>query len=196
MKKVLRVFLVLLISVLIELIVFNGSVLLSFVGIESKKPVSFTLTDAQASNWLQEGETFVSEFDPQLVFTGFKMDIKDLAITAQMDRHIPYMELFYAIDDGGLNLDDIRLETGDLAQGVTITLNRRNITAVRLDLGDDPGLVLSNLTLTATPAYILSISPSRIIALNLIYWLTTGLFALQGPPKYTVSLPSMPGGRR
>jgi hypothetical protein len=60
-----------------------------------------------------------------------------------------------------------------------------NVTDLRIDLGDDAGIMLNSFKLTVNPTA-WNISFSRIIAVLLIYCVGTLLFNLQKTPNYNL----------
>lgn len=182
-NKIKRFFVVLIYSALIELIVFQSVNIWKIYRPNSNANQTYTLSDFEVANWQpNEDGTFTSAVDPILVcvLDGQKIDEISIVITAS--QSIPYIEVFY-LNEKYVNYGEVMIRCDEVKDNrASIDINDK-VKALRLDLGDDPGVILSELSVVVNPVEI-NISISRIVAMMMIYWCGVFLFSLQKMPDY------------
>lgn len=182
-KMIIRVLITVLISVAIEFVVFQGPRVWKLYKPDSNANQVYYLDSFEAANWEVESDgTLVSLADPMLVLEINNQDIDMLKIQVDASGIIPYVDIFY-INDRYPNYGDRHTHYEDLQNNqATIELDDY-VQALRIDLGDDPGLRLKEMRVTLNPVSI-DVSLSRIIAMIAIYWCGVFLFSLQKMPDY------------
>jgi len=185
-KRSMSVIIVLLIAVLMELGIFNFSYFVKMSDKNLHSNVQYDLSDFEKQNWIIIGDELTSQSDPILVASDVNMKVKEIKIQATADSEIPYVVLFYTDAQHAAFTGDTMLTlTGGLHNTFETTLSK-DITKLRIDLGDDAGLVLRGLTVTLNPNK-MNFSISRIIAILVICFGAKFLFTLQRSPDYGIS---------
>lgn len=178
-----KLIIVLVVALTLELGVFNFTNLSLLLNPNIEKNKKFTLADMEIVNWQSSDGKLISKADPILIIHNVNTEIRTVEVEAQLDKPLPRIAIFYTNDQNkNFNETTMKVYNENLIGDTLLTLNAQ-VQDIRLDLGEDAGLVLSNLDVTINPARI-SFSISRVIAILLIYLSAVGLFALQRNPNY------------
>lgn len=182
-RKVLKLFIVLLVSVTIETVVFQGATIMHLLNKDYVKNKTYILKDFATANWITSADgLLVSSNDPILVVADVNTYVDVIHLNAEMPEKLPYIDVFYTNDkyhnygDVVKHCDKVKDNLADIKVG-------DNVKNLRIDLGDAAGAKLTNLTVVINPVSI-KFSFSRIIAMLLIYYSAGFLFALQKMPDY------------
>lgn len=183
-----RIVLVLLISILLELIIFNYTFFLnSFFYNVGSENVIYSKNQMETINWKKnENGTWISEIDPMIIINDINMDVKNITIKVASNKEIPYIDIFYkgeSIQKEDNNEIYKRYE-GPFNSARTIKINDY-IENIRIDLGDEQGLNVDDVVFIFND-FSIKFSVARIIAMNMIYWGALILFMAQTPPKYNI----------
>lgn len=182
-KYAIRFFQVLLVAVAIELICFQGMNLLHLMDKSYAANEVLTLENFATANWEQLADgTLRSRVDPILVIAGLNHQVDQVEIHMVTSKRIEYVEAFYINEKYPAYGEKIlRGEVDDMGQ---TTLDVHDMVKdLRLDLGDEAGVILKELEVCLNPVFI-RLSLSRITAIEIIYWSSVFLFSLQRSPNY------------
>lgn len=170
------------IACIIELLVFNGSAILFSMDRNAEKNRVIEPEQMTWLNWTPLDEAWVTELDPQILISGIDTYVRELEITAELSEEIPFIVVYYKTDDSQ-EFSDARMTFTDQVQTVNRLFIRNPVTELRIDLGDNAGVRLQNLTVVLNPDRF-HFSLSRVIAMLLIYVVSVGLFRFQKSPEY------------
>jgi len=182
-KGMLRFCVVALAAVAIELVFFQGLNIVKLLWPGYQANILLSLDDFEIANWVRrEDGTLESGLDPILVTGRLDARVDVIEVTALASKQIPYIDIFYINEEhpqyGELHLHN-ELKDGNSS---VFTLDD-DVDNLRIDLGDDAGVILRELTVRINPVEFRP-SLSRIIAVILIYWSGVFLFSLQKMPDY------------
>lgn len=185
-KYIYKVIIVIIITTLIELIVFNFDYFAMKINSESMKSITLNTEDFQPLNWTKQGEFLVSGLDSALVIEHLDMKIKNIKIIVDTEQNIPYTDVFYTDKEHPNIVEDTHIRSIDsyIDHYIVVDINK-NVDSLRIDLGDSEGLMIKAIKVIVNLCD-LDFSLARLIAMNLIYWFAILLFALQKPPKYNI----------
>ncbi len=185
-KYIYKVIIVIIITTLIELIVFNFDYFAMKINSESMKSITLTTEDFQPLNWTKQGEFLVSGLDSALVIEHLDMKIKNIKIIVDTEQNIPYTDVFYTDKEHPNIVEDTHIRSVDsyIDNYIVVNINKC-VDSLRIDLGDSEGLSIKGITVVVNQCD-LDFSFARLLAMNLIYWFAILLFALQRPPKYNI----------
>lgn len=182
-KQICRFFLVLLVGISIELIIFRGPQIIRLLSPKSAANQELHLSDFETANWehLEDGRLCSGE-DPILVVAGVDAHIDKIEIDVIASRELPYIDIFY-INKDHPQYGELYQRCGEMEGNHAEASIDDHVQDLRLDLGDDAGLTLYDLTVRINPVEI-DISIARIAAIIFIYWSGAFLFSLQKAPDY------------
>jgi len=181
-KYIIRFMSVLIISLLIEIFIFNFSFIFNKV-INKVDTTVYSKDILKLINWNEKDGKLISSFDPMIVFEGLNQNIKNIKIDIVSDYTIPYVEIFYTNENNPVLNGDLKVYSDVEFNDKTKIDLSEFVKDIRIDLGDAEGVVLEDIIITFND-FDLNLSISRILAINLIYWIGVILFAMQRPPKY------------
>ncbi|WP_407306646.1 hypothetical protein [Desulfosporosinus sp. SB140] len=181
--RVKNLLIVLTVALLLEFGVFNFDFISAKVNPNKKYNLTYTMEKMQAVNWTKQDNTLVSRFDPNLIIPSINTMVNKVNITVDADKSISNVVLFYTNNKHiNFSAESMITDNETLVTTTTIDLNQQ-VKDLRIDLGDNPGLVLKKITVIINPIKF-NFSISRIIAILLMYLATIGLSALQKGPDY------------
>lgn len=183
-----RIVLVLFISILLELFIFNYTFFLNrFSYNVDNENVVYSKNQIETINWKKNANgTWESQLDPIIIINDINMDVRNITIKVDANKEIPYIDIFYKekfIQKEDNNEVYKRYE-GPFNSVETIRINDY-IESIRIDLGDDQGLNINDIVFIFND-FSIKFSIARIIAINMIYWGALILFMAQTPPKYNI----------
>ena len=182
MKFSLKILLSVCAAVLLELAVFNFDVWQMRLSAEPQKNIVFSLGELTPVNWRTEGDTYVSESDPQLFIPTDPMYLYSVSVQYETEPQVTSCTFYYSNPDGTVSLLN---NTDILGEQTIFRLNKTIGPILRIDLGEEPGIKLSDMRVVVNPTPQLHISISRIVAVVLIYTCGSLLFRIQKMPDYT-----------
>lgn len=144
-----------------------------------------TLDDFDKANWvINEDGSITSQPDPILATYGLNKYIEDIEVHADTAAGVIYgVSLFYSNDDVQFFSADGMVRNDQIfVDSVSLKVDKQ-VRDLRIDLGEEPGLVLNNVYFVINPDG-RQFSLSRFIAVFIIVFATYGLFTLQSRPKY------------
>lgn len=169
-------------AVLIEVVFFNFVSLFGlFKGVE---PIEFTADDLSFVNWTEVDNGFVSQSDPMIILENLSIMADTFTICLKGEPQPGSYTIFYT--EGAEKFSEKNMIiTSNMTGKDTFPLGRR-ITAIRVDPGEEAGLMLHNVTfIFNNPCW--DISLSRIVAMLMVWWGTKFLMSLQRAPDYGVT---------
>ena len=185
--KLKKTMIFIIIPILLEVCVFN------FVYISNKfdknldKDIIYTIEQLSKSNWEFKDNALISNVDPILEVSGINMEVKSVDIILSGKGNLPYIDIFSIKTEGeqfsGDNVERVTTNiSGNFTNKIKVNVNKF-IAGLRIDLADEKGLELDNVTIVINPSK-LKISYARLITMLLILLTSKFLFALQRNPKY------------
>lgn len=182
MKFSFKVLLSVCIAVLLELSVFNFDVWSTKMKAEQLKTDTFSLEELTLVNWHMEDGAYISDVDPQLFVPTDPMWLSSIFIQYKTAPQVENCSFYYSNPDQTVDV----LSKTDVLNGQTIfKLDQEVGPILRIDLGEDAGVKLSDIHVVVNPVPRLHISVSRIAAVVLIYIVGSLLFRIQKMPDYT-----------
>ncbi len=184
-SRILRFFVVFTVSVIIEMVVFQGVTIVNLLDNNIVKNRVYTLLDFEYINWsVNEDDMLVSENDPILVLADVNTYIDSIKIITQMSDQLQYLEVFY-VNAQYPNYGDIVKHCDEVNNNAVNISIGDDVRDLRIDLGDEAGVILTNIIVTINPVSF-HFSFSRVITLLIIYYGAYYLFALQKMPNYNL----------
>lgn len=185
--KLKKMLLVIIIPLLLEICVFNFTYMINKLDKTLDKDIMYSIEDLDKTNWKIKNDIFISKIDPILELDKIDLEIKNMDIILLGKGNLPYIDIFYTKIQNesfsGDNLDRITTNiSGNFNNKINIKLNKF-VSKLRVDLADEQGLELKEITIIINPSKI-KISYARLIAMWLIYLTAKFLFSLQKNPKY------------
>lgn len=182
MKKII---ILVVLTLIIEAGIFNFSYIVSKFDKKNEYNVSYNLQDMTSLNWsMNKNGNLVSDIDANLIIEDINLYVKNIAIRYTINKDIDELDFFYT-DKGNQYFSGDNLKVFSNPDKLVLFTLNKEIKDIRIDLGDEKGIVLSEINVIINPVQ-LNISISRIIAILLIYCTFSGLFALQRSPKFDV----------
>lgn len=182
-KRICEIIATILIAIIIEILFFNFSAVKTII----TKPESTLLNMNQLKfmNWDTANQGLVSCTDPMIYADG--VDINAITFTIKMNINpLPEsLTVFYTTDPVENFSAEKMISVSPVTGENTIQLNDY-ISAIRVDPGEDAGLLLSDVSF-AFNEIDWNISMARIIAILVIYWGTKFLMYLQKTPDYGIA---------
>ena len=183
MDKKKRIVIILISALLLELFYFNADYFYKMLRRERSYNVVFSLNNLEMLNWERTPEGMCSQPDPILFRQGINMDVTMVEIVARADRTIPYVFVFYTNANYPEFCEQTMVLAGDKGEGKFVAQLPGQIQDIRVDLGDDPGLRLYDLTICLNPLRF-RFSVARFVAMLVICFGFWGLTRLQSSPEY------------
>lgn len=184
-KKGIRIFTIIIFAVVLELLVFNFYAMNMLLSPNLEIDRTYNLSVMDKINWETDGNRFISNPDPILIISNVDTIVKKVKITVLADRPIDNVVLFYTNNQSpNFSEDTLIVDSEQLVKSTSFTLNEK-VNAVRIDLGDEAGLTLNDITVVINP-FEFHFSYSRVIAILLMYLTIVGLSALQKVPSYQI----------
>lgn len=174
-----------------ELVLWNWSNWSFLMDDTAEKNVVYTMKDFQMQNWMKLNGQNTSCNDPILLREGIDGFVRQVRIVMDVDPQPPYIQVYYT-NIAHPNYDGVAVVTAQpFYDDIVIDIND-DIQNLRIDLGDDPGIVLRAITVTVNPLEI-DFSVAIVVAVALIYLGGKFLFYLQRSPDYGLSDMSIKG---
>lgn len=185
LKSTFKLIYVIIFILIIEICIFNYNELNSLIDNSNEKNVVLTLNEASLVNWVKKDDSYVSQIDPMIVFENIDLFIKNIEIKTIINNKVPYIDFFYTDSKRTEFNGDMLLKLNDVNQDVNTIVVNQDVKDIRLDLGDEEGITLSNFIVVINPIR-LNIKVARIILMLFLYYCSKGLFNLQKSPEYEV----------
>lgn len=183
MKLRYRLIYVTIFALFVEIVLFNFSYLMGTLDKNIEKNVIYTLKDIEKINWIQNENWFISKEDPMLIISDINTYVKDFELSLSIDKKLPFIMCYYTQDKEDIFNDSMSIALVDnLSDKNHIKVNSY-VRGLRLDLGDDAGVNLNNLSIIINPVK-LNFSIARVITIVLIYITSKGLFYIQKSHSY------------
>lgn len=187
LKAIVRGLVVLLFAILLETAVFNFKWLSELLTGQEAGP-SYTLDDMKLVNWDKAPEGVLSLPDPMLVMEHVDSPVHVMEVTISASQEITNVQLFYTESQEEMFSGDKTIVYTNLTGNqFTLELNQ-TVSGIRLDLGEDAGLVLTGITVLIDPLTRFNFSIAHIVAVLLIYIFASSLNHLQKGPNYSQML--------
>lgn len=183
-KKIYMFIIVLIFSILLEVFYFNFNVF--YFKLSKLKTTTYNIENSQLYNWSKNGNGIISNEDPNIIIENIDCKLNNIAIIVETDQMIPYVEVFYTIEnkDEPLIPEHKITDNGKFDKIKIINIGKK-VNSIRIDLGDEAGLELNDFKII-TNYSAFKINIWRIVFINIIFWGLKSLFALQRPPKYNI----------
>lgn len=179
-KRAVKVIASILIAILLEVLFFNFSALRNTIA--GQKEEVYQKDQLMLFNWDETGEDAVSMPDPMIYVEGIGVKASSLTVKLDMEPMPKSITVFYTTGTNEAFSGDKMLIIDPATGDDTVQLDAR-ISAVRVDPGEDAGLVLHDAAFVFNEVR-WDISAARIVAMLIIYWGTKFLMALQRTPDY------------
>ena len=174
---------VLLVAIVLEIVFFNYTNIKLMLNQNIEKNISIMQEDIEYYNWERRGNLLVSKTDPILIIPNVNSKIKAIKLDMQLNKPIPYIVVFYTDKENEKFGENTMIIYNKNIQGNMLLPLDAEVNDLRIDLGDDEGVILSELKIIINPVT-LNFSIYRVIAMLLIYLLSVLLFKLQRNPDY------------
>lgn len=171
-------------AIALECFVFNFDYVRSLMDTSKTYNVRYTLEDFEKVNWTAENNLLISAPDPQMILNSVDMETDSVLITFSIDAGVlPAITLFYSNENVPVINGELMAQSTKINPGGTEIKIGDYINTLRIDMGEEPGLVLRDMQILINPA-VSRFSLSRIVAVLFIYLIAKGLFAMQAPVDY------------
>lgn len=187
MKFKYKLIYVIMFAIFLEIVVFNYSYIRSMFDKNIEKNVSYTLKDMEKINWTESNNGIISQLDPMLIISDINTYVKDFELTLSMDKNPPFILCYYTKNNEDIFNDKMSVAVTNIFSDKNNIKVNSYINDLRLDIGDNAGLSLSNLSVIINPVKF-DFNIARVITVILIYLIGAGLFFLQRSPIYDVLL--------
>lgn len=177
-----RFLLVIFFACIIEIGVINFTNILNLLGNNSKNVV-YDSNSMEKINWENNDGKLISNLDPNLIIKDVNTNVKKISIQVTSDKEIPYIDVFYTSNGEQVFNGDMLIRDSTPTKSIANINIDKLVKDLRIDLGDEPGLAISDVKVIINPAKI-DFSISRVIAMIIIYYSTMGLLSLQKNPYY------------
>ncbi|WP_312502866.1 hypothetical protein [Lacrimispora sp.] len=184
-KYIFKFIFVLFLAIIIEICVFNFGNISEMMDNSLRKNIVFSLKDAKLSNWENNNTEYISQFDPMIVYNNIDLYIKKIEIKTTMNKKIPYVDFFYTNKNEPEFNGNMLLKINEANQDVNVLIVNQYAKDIRIDLGDEAGVSLSDFSMIINPTKI-NFKVARVVAIVLIYYMSVGLFSLQKSPDYDI----------
>ena len=170
-------------AVLIEVAVFNFSACRQI--IRGTSQLELKTEQLSFQNW-EKSETggYISLPDPMIYVDGLQMMVDTIAIRTDMEPLPLQYTLFYTTERNESFSGEKMMFLGPVTGDDQFDLAMK-VTAIRIDPGEEAGTALHKITFSLNEVC-WDVSVSRIVAMLVIWWGTTGLMALQKPTDYGI----------
>lgn len=183
-KNIVRIISVLAVAGILELLVFNFTEVSILMNRSIEKNIRYTLADMDKVNWKKNNDSIISDLDPMLILWGINKDVRTVKICVEASQPIESNTIFFTNSEVKY-FSELGMVIAKGGQGVFAVTVDKLVKDLRIDLVEDEGLVLHNITVIINPVEI-QISFSRIITVISIYFGMVGLFRLQKSPNYQI----------
>lgn len=184
-KNVINIGKICLLAIALECFVFNFSFIKSLVNASKIYNVEYHLENMSMIHWTQMADGFYSDEDPQLIIENVDTKVDSINIQYHIEGHISQITLYYT------NTENQSFDAGFGVQADSVLQDNTNIKVdgyvkdLRVDLGEEPNLLLNDVTVVINPVTF-CFSWSRFIAVLMIYLSAKGLFHLQSPLDFSL----------
>ena len=145
----------------------------------------YSLSDSEKANWETSGTKLLSLEDPMLVYANINCYVEQIVLSLDAETDIPYIDVFYINQEHPQYGDQVlRIENPE--EKITVSI-KDYITDLRIDLGDEKGTILNDLSVIINPIEF-RFSIAIVVAVLLIYVATRFLFYLQKSPNYGIEV--------
>lgn len=145
--------------------------------------VELDVETAALINWECSGASPVSREDAHIIWADLSNYVADLSIHYSVDRLPGFLCIYYNTEDANDVAQAVEFGIDTQLDGTVTFAIGDEISMLRVDLGNQPGIVLNSLYVTLNPRAF-SFSISRVVAIVLIAVLAEFLFSLQKMPDY------------
>lgn len=189
MQGFLKFLKVLVVCILIEVLVLDLGNAISMVKAYQSGDFNQTipLEKCEMINWVQMDNKMVSTEDPMLIYEPVDRFVNEVKLLLKSDEYIKELSVFYevSINDHFETVGPIKVEQFKDNEFI-IPIGER-IHLLRIDIGELAGTVIYDCKIVLNPIYC-PISLSRIVAMLIIYYVTSMLFKLNESPDYGIKI--------
>lgn len=184
-KNIIDVGKICLLAIVLECVVFNFSYIRSLVDTSKIYNLEYHLEEMTMIHWTQMAGEFYSDEDPELIIDNVDTIVDNISIQYHIEGDISQITLYYT------NTENLSFDDGFFVQTASAIPDNTNIEVdsyvkdLRIDLGEEPNLLLYDVTVVINPVAF-RFSWSRFIAVLLIYLSAKGLFHLQSPQDFSL----------
>lgn len=182
-----KMLMVIIISLIVEIFFFNMTSIMNSFDKTLVKDISYGRDQFEQINWKNKNDMLISEFDPILEINKVDFYIRNIEIKLEGNGTVPYIDVFFASSKEEIfsenNIERLNTNiSGKFKSTIKMDVDKF-VSKLRLDLADEKGLELKDITIIINPSK-LRINYARLIAMWLIYLTSKFLFSLQKNPKY------------
>lgn len=173
---------VLICAILLECFYFNFT-FFNRVLFQHSRMSTQVLDDFETVSWRYHETGMISENDAQLIFPGLNEEVGEFTVYLDSMPLPKYIDFFYTNEDHPFFAGDSLIRVECHGKNIIKIPVHTVVQNYRLDLGDDPGVVLTSLRVVKDES-IFSFSFSRVLTVVLIWLVGTFLFGMQKMPDY------------
>lgn len=173
---------VLICAILLECFYFNFT-FFNRVLFQHSRMSTQVLDDFETVSWRYHETGMISENDAQLIFAGLNEEVGEFTVYLDSMPLPKYIDFFYTNEDHPFFTGDSLIRVECHGKNIIKIPVHTEVQNYRLDLGDDPGVVLTSLRVVKDESSF-SFSFSRVLTVVLIWLVGTFLFGMQKMPDY------------
>lgn len=177
-----KIIISIILSIIIESVVLNFFNIIEIMDTRLDKNIEYTMDKMEYINWQDEGTNKVSDLDPIIYIKGVNTWVKEIQVNTKLNQRPNYMLLWYTNKEHQEVSEERAISAMNITGKDEFTINGE-VKDIRLDLGNQDGLVLEDIHIIINPVQF-DFSIARVIAMILIYWGFIGLFRVQQTPDY------------
>ena len=181
----LRILVIAIAAAAIQFVLLNWSSWKLLLDDTMQKNKAFSLQDFELVNWMEKDRETISLQDPMLIHKDINMLIEQIQINFESDPLPPYVQVYYTSSNHKSFYEEAVVKMQGANPTITVEINEK-VKDLRIDLGDDPGIVLQSLTVTINPVEF-HFSIAIEVAVIMIVLGGALLFSLQREPDYGLS---------
>lgn len=170
-------------AIIMEIVLFNFPYVSGMLNRNMDKNILYNLENIEKTNWIKHDNELISKQDPMLVISDINTYVKNFELSFSIDKKIPFIMCYYTKNKEDIFNDKMSIAlTNNINDKNKITVNSY-VKNLRVDLGDDAGIILKNMSIVINPVK-LNFNIARVITIILIYVISTCLFYLQKGPNF------------
>lgn len=190
MKKIYKLCLYIIVSILIELIIL-GIYNYNYMSMCDNKKISYVDKQVEFYNWDKNESGYISKTDPIIIIPNLNMYVDNVKIKFKSSQQFEYIDFFYKTKKNETfnmlnNFSRINTVNYDIKEdlySVKYTINSY-VKDLRVDLGDKPDRFVEDVSMEIN--FPIKFSIARVIAIFLIIISSEILFKLQKNQTYRI----------
>lgn len=190
MKKIYKLCLYIIVSILIELIIL-GIYNYNYMSMCDNKKISYVDKQVEFYNWDKNESGYISKTDPIIIIPNLNMYVENVKIKFKSSQQFEYIDFFYKTKKNETfnmlnNFSRINTVNYDIKEdlySVKYTINSY-VKDLRVDLGDKPDRFVEDVSMEIN--FPIKFSIARVIAIFLIIISSEILFKLQKNQTYRI----------